>query len=67
MSSPAQTAEPPLSRLGRSMTRRRRPVLIAWLVVLVVAIVVGPKVAGDWSVDYTTPGSDSRRRYAAGR
>lgn len=52
--------EPLLSRLGRAAARRRRPIVFAWLAVLVLAIVVGPRVAGDWSVDYTTPGSDSR-------
>ena len=57
MSSPPEST---LSRLGRTAARRRRSILIAWLVLLVVAIVGGPKVAGDWSVDYSTPGSDSR-------
>ncbi len=52
--------EPLLSRIGRGAVRRRRPIAIGWLVLLVLAIVVGPRVAGDWSVDYTTPGSDSR-------
>jgi RND superfamily putative drug exporter len=51
--------EPFLSRLGRTTARRRRPILIAWLVLLVAAIGLGPKVAGDWSVDYATPGSDA--------
>ncbi|MBO9533851.1 MAG: MMPL family transporter [Solirubrobacteraceae bacterium] len=60
MSPLAIPKEPPLSRLGRAASRRRRPVLVAWLLLLVVAIVVGPKVAGDWSVDYGTPGSDSK-------
>lgn len=57
MSSPP---EPLLSRLGRGAARRRRSVLIGWIAVLLLALVVGPRVAGDWSVDYTTPGSDSR-------
>lgn len=52
--------EPLLSRLGRSAARRRRSVLLGWIALLLLALVVGPRVAGDWSVDYTTPGSDSR-------
>jgi RND superfamily putative drug exporter len=52
--------EPFLSRLGRGAARRRRPVLLGWIALLLVALFVGPRVAGDWSVDYTTPGSDSR-------
>ena len=54
------TGEPLLSRLARTMVRRRRWVLLIWVVVLAVAVVGGPKVAGDWSVDYATPGSDSK-------
>ncbi|MFT4034460.1 MAG: MMPL family transporter [Patulibacter sp.] len=42
------------------MTRRRRPVLLSWIAVLAIAIFAGPSIAGDWSVDYSTPGSDSR-------
>ncbi len=51
--------EPALARLGRLMARRRRTVVVVWIGILALALVAGPKVAGDWSVDYGTPGSDS--------
>jgi putative drug exporter of the RND superfamily len=60
MSSSPTNPEPALSRLGRTAARRRRPVLLAWVVVLLAALFGGPQVAGDWSVDYSTPDSDSR-------
>jgi RND superfamily putative drug exporter len=53
--------EPALARLGRTMVRRRRAVVFAWVVILVLALVGGPKLAGDYSVDYSTPGSESKR------
>jgi RND superfamily putative drug exporter len=49
-----------LARLARFTVRRRRLVLVTWIVVLVLAVVGGPKIAGDWSVDYSTPRSDSK-------
>lgn len=42
------------------MVRRRRAVVAAWVAALVLAIVGGPAIAGDWSVDYSTPNSDSK-------
>lgn len=57
---PTLDAEPRLARLGRTMVRRRRAVVLSWIAVLVLAIVGGPSIAGDWSVDYSTPGSDSK-------
>ncbi|MDQ8045674.1 MAG: MMPL family transporter, partial [Patulibacter sp.] len=51
--------ESTLARLARLMVRRRRLVVVGWVVVLVLAVVGGPRIAGEWSVDYETPGSDS--------
>ena len=42
------------------MVRRRRAVVLAWIATLIVAVIGGPAIAGDWSVDYSTPGSDSK-------
>ena len=52
--------EPFLARLGRFAVRRRRTVLVTWVLLLLAAVVGGPSIAGDWSVDYSTPGSDSK-------
>ncbi|MDO9352591.1 MAG: MMPL family transporter [Solirubrobacteraceae bacterium] len=62
MPSAAPPPTPPpslLSRLARTMVARRRLVVVAWIAILALAIVGGPKIAGAWSVDYSTPGSDS--------
>lgn len=53
------TPESRLARLGRLAVRRRRLVLATWIAVLGLAVIGGPKVAGDWSVVYEAPGSDS--------
>jgi RND superfamily putative drug exporter len=42
------------------MVRRRRTVVGAWLLILLLALVGGPKIAGEYSVDYSTPGSESK-------
>ncbi len=38
----------------------RRKVILGWVVVLAVAVLGGPRLAGDHRVDYSTPGSDSK-------
>jgi putative drug exporter of the RND superfamily len=60
--SPAPAPPPgpgPLARLADFAFRRRRTVVAAWLVGLVAAFAAAG-LAGDWSADYSTPGSESR-------
>ncbi len=55
-------APPPRGRLGRLADfafRRRRAVVAVWVVGLVAAFAAAG-LAGDWSADYSTPGSESR-------
>ena len=49
-----------LARLADAMFMHRRKVILGWVVILAVAIVGGPSLAGDYRVDYSTPGSDSK-------
>jgi RND superfamily putative drug exporter len=58
------TAAPPhspgrLARLADLAFRRRRTVVVAWVVGLLAAFGAAG-LAGDWSADYSTPGSESR-------
>ena len=48
-----------LARLADLVFRRRRLVLVAWVVGLVAAFGAAG-LAGEWSADYSTPGSESR-------
>jgi len=48
-----------LARLADLAFRRRRTVVAIWVVGLIVAF-AGAGLAGDWSADYSTPGSESR-------
>ena len=48
-----------LARLADLAFRRRRAVVAAWVVGLLAAF-AGAGLAGDWSADYSTPGSESR-------
>ena len=50
----------PLARLADWTFRRRRVVVLAWLVALVATIGAGSQLSGDWSADYATPGSESK-------
>ena len=50
----------PLGRLGRLAFRRRRTVLAAWLVAVVVATLAAANLGGDFAVGYDTPGSESQ-------
>ena len=49
-----------LGRLADFTYRRRRLVLVAWVATLVAVVAVGGALRGDWSADYSTPGSESR-------
>ena len=51
---------PFLARLGATAYRRRRLVVILWVIGLVLAFAASSRLAGDWKADYETPGSDSR-------
>jgi RND superfamily putative drug exporter len=48
-----------LARLADLAFRRRRAVVAVWVVGLLAAF-AGAGLAGDWSADYSTPGSESR-------
>ena len=48
-----------LDRLTDFCYRRRRLVVVAWLVVLVATAVAGSRFGGDDTTDYGTPGSES--------
>jgi putative drug exporter of the RND superfamily len=48
-----------LHRLAAFAHRRRRLVLAGWLVLLVAVLAVAPRIAGEFSADYSSPGSDS--------
>jgi putative drug exporter of the RND superfamily len=50
---------PNLRRLAAFAHRRRRLVLAGWLVLLVTVLAVAPRLAGEFSADYASPGSDS--------
>ena len=49
-----------LARLGDLAFRRRRLVVAAWVLGLLLAFAASSKLAGEWSADYETPGSDSK-------
>ena len=48
-----------LARLADLAFRRRRAVVATWIVALAAAFATAG-LAGDWSADYSTPGSESR-------
>jgi putative drug exporter of the RND superfamily len=49
-----------LPRLADFTFRRRRLVLAGWVVALVAIIAAGSALRGEWSADYSTPGSESK-------
>src|SRR5919106_819390 len=51
----------PLGRLAGVAFRRRGRVVLGWIAALAVAIGLSAAFAGDFSADYSTPGSDSRQ------
>ena len=50
----------PLGRLARVTFRRRGRTVLAWLGVLVVAVLLSMSLGGDFTADYSAPGSDSK-------
>ena len=50
-----------LARLADFAFRRRRLVLLAWIVALAGAFAASATLAGEFSADYATPGSESQR------
>jgi RND superfamily putative drug exporter len=49
-----------LARLADIAYRRRRLMVLGWIVAAVVIIGVGSSLAGDYNADYNTPGSESK-------
>ena len=49
-----------LARIADIAFRRRRLVLAGWVVALVAVLGIGSALRGDWSADYSTPGSESK-------
>ncbi len=49
-----------LSRLADIAFRRRRLVLAGWVGALIAVLALGNALRGEWSVDYATPGSESK-------
>src|SRR5436190_503893 len=52
--------DPMLNRLTDFCYRRRRLVVVAWLVILVATAVAGSRFGGGDTTDYGTPGSESK-------
>ena len=50
-----------LARLADFAFRRRRTVVLAWIAALVAAFAASGSLAGEFSADYATPGSESQR------
>jgi RND superfamily putative drug exporter len=50
-----------LARLADFAFRRRRAVLLGWIVALAAAFAASGALAGEFSADYATPGSESKR------
>ena len=49
-----------LGRLGALAFRRRRLVVVAWIAGLVVAGMLASNIGGEYTADYSTPGSESK-------
>jgi putative drug exporter of the RND superfamily len=49
-----------LARLADFTYRRRRLVLASWVAALIAIVALAGALRGDWSADYSTPGSESR-------
>jgi RND superfamily putative drug exporter len=55
----SRTSKSFLARLGEFTYQRRGLVLLAWVLGLIIAFGASSKLAGDWSANYETPGSES--------
>ena len=57
-----ETAQPAgrLGRLAAFAYRRRRLVVLSWIVLLIGIVALAPRIAGEFTADYAAPGSDSR-------
>jgi len=49
-----------LARLAAVAYRRRKAMLAGWVVLLAAVIVFAPRIAGEFTADYSAPGSDSQ-------
>jgi putative drug exporter of the RND superfamily len=49
-----------LARLGDLAYRRRRLVVLAWIGIFAAVLAIVPRFAGDFGVEFGTPGSDSK-------
>jgi RND superfamily putative drug exporter len=49
-----------LARLGDLAYRRRGRFVLAWIVLLAAVLAIVPRFAGDFAVDFSTPGSESK-------
>src|SRR5918992_1483616 len=49
-----------LGRLGDLTYRRRARVILAWIAVFVAVLAIVPRFAGDFDVEFGTPGSESK-------
>jgi RND superfamily putative drug exporter len=49
-----------LARLGDLAYRRRGRVIVAWVVVFAAVLAIVPRLAGEYAVEFGTPGSDSK-------
>ena len=50
-----------LTRIARTSYRRRRLVVVAWVVVLIAGVTIGSRLTGDWAEGGRLPGTDSQR------
>ena len=49
-----------LARLADIAYRRRRRMILGWIIAMIVLIGVGSSLAGEYNADYNTPGSESK-------
>ena len=49
-----------LSRVADVAYRRRGRVVLAWVAATIIAVGLGTALAGEFSADYNTPGSESK-------
>jgi RND superfamily putative drug exporter len=49
-----------LARLGDLVYRRRGRVVVAWVVIFAAVLAIVPRFAGDFAVEFGTPGSESK-------